>query len=111
MLNSNNEWHNLIKELERLLKALEMEDKDDQMCRQRFKEKWIREPSQKLNFKLVQAAQQYIGSLNNTKKFDQQEYNDIMNNAKFFEELMLPREQLLNRIPRRAELKEKEIVK
>jgi hypothetical protein len=99
----------LIKELERLLRALELEDKDDQMCRQRFREKWIREPSQKLNFKLVQASQQYIGSLNNTKKFDQQEMNDIMNNMRFFEELMLPRDQLLNRIPRREELKEKEI--
>ena len=99
----------LINELENLLKSLEAEDRDDQMCRQRFREKWIREPSQKLNFKLVQGAQQYIGSLNNTKKFDNQENNDIMNNARFFEELMLPREQLINRIPRREELKEKEI--
>jgi len=89
-----NKSNYLIKELEKLLK---------------FREKWIREPSQKLNFKLVQASQQYIGSLNNTKKFDQQEMNDIMNNMKFFDELMLPRDQLLNRIPRREELKEKEI--
>ena len=99
----------LINELENLLRSLEAEDRDDQSMRQRFREKWIREPSQKLNFKLVQAAQQYITSLNNTKKFDIQENNDIMDNAKYFEELLLPREQLLNKIPRRDELEEKEI--
>ena len=99
----------LINELENLLKSLEAEDRDDQMLRQRFREKWIREPSQKLNFKLVQGAQQYIASLNNTKKFDSQENNEIMDNARYFEELLLPREQLLGRIPRREELQEKEI--
>ena len=104
-----NKSNYLIAELENLLKSLEAEDKDDQMCRQRFREKWIREPSQKLNFKLVQGAQQYINSLNNTKKYDQQENNEIMDNARYFEELLLPRDQLLNRIPRREELKEKEI--
>ena len=99
----------LINELENLLRSLEAEDKDDQMYRQQYKEKWIREPSQKLNFKLVQGAQQYIASLNNTKKYDIQENNEIMDNAKFFDELMLPREQLLSKIPRREELEEKEI--
>ena len=99
----------LISELENLLRSLEAEDKDDQMLRQQYKEKWIREPSQKLNFKLVQGAKQYITSLNNTKKFDMQENNEIMDNAKYFDELMLPREQLLIKIPKKEELEEKEI--
>ena len=99
----------LINELENLLRSLEVEDKDDQKYRDLYKEKWIREPSQKLNFKLVQGAQQYITSLNNTKKFDIQENNEVMDNAKYFDELMLPRYQLLSKIPRREELEEKEI--
>ena len=99
----------LINELENFLKSLEMEDKDDQTCRQLYREKWIREPSQKLNFKLVQSAQQYIGTLYNTKKYDQQEYNEINDNAKYFDELLLPRDKLLSKIPRREELEEKEI--
>ena len=104
-----NKSNYLINELENLLKSLEAEDNDDQSCRQRFREKWIREPSQKLNFKLVQGAQHYISSLNNTKKFDMQEHNEIMDNARYFEELLLPREQLLSRIPKREELEDKEI--
>ena len=36
-----------------------------------------------------------------TKKFDMQEYNEIMDNGRFLEELLLPRKQLLNRITRR----------
>ena len=99
----------LINELENLLKSLEAEDKDDQMCRQRFRDKWIRKTSQELNFKLVQGAKNYLQSLNNTKKYDIQENNTIMNEARFYEQLLLPREQLLNKIPRREELQEKEI--
>ena len=98
----------LINELENLLKSLEAEDKDDQMCRQRYRDKWIRQPSQKLNFKLVQGAMNFLNSLNNTKKYDSQEQNDIMNEARYYEELLLPREQLINRIPRKDELQEKE---
>ena len=90
------------------MKSLEAEDKDDQMCRQRYRDKWIRQPSQKLNFKLVQGAMNFLNSLNNTKKYDSQEQNDIMNEARYYEELLLPREQLINRIPRKDELQEKE---
>ena len=99
----------LIGQCENLLHSLEAEDRDDTMMRQKFGNKWIREPSQKLNFKLVQGAQQYISNLQKTKQFDQQENNEIMNNAHYFEQLTLSREQLVNKIPRREELKEKEL--
>jgi hypothetical protein len=99
----------LIGQCENLLQSLEAEDRDDTNMRQRFGNKWIREPSQKLNFKLVQGAQQYIANLNKTKQFDQKENNEIMENARYFEQLSLPRDQLVNNIPRREELKEKEI--
>ena len=99
----------LISELQNLLSSLEAEDKDDQNCRQKYRDKWIREPSQKLNFKFVNGAHQYINSLNNTKKYDIQESNEIKDNAKYFEELLLPREQLLNKIPKREQLEDKEI--
>ena len=109
MQNIMNKSNFLISELENLLRSLEAEDKDDQMMRQQYREKWFREPSQKLNFKLVQGSQQYIASLNNTKKYDLQESNEIRDNMKYFEELMLPRDQLLSKIPRREELEEKEL--
>ena len=99
----------LIGQCENLLHSLEAEDKDDTMMRQKFGNKWIREPSQKLNFKLVQGAQQYIANLNKTKQFDQQENNEIMDNARYFEQLSLPRDQLVNNIPRREELKKQEV--
>ena len=99
----------LISELQNLLSSLEAEDKDDQNCRQKYRDKWIREPSQKLNFKFVNSAHQYINSLNNTKKYDIQESNEIKDNSKYFEELLLPREQLLNKIPKREQLEDKEI--
>ena len=104
-----NKSNYLINQCENLLKSLEAEDRDDTMCRQKFREKWIREPSQKLNFKLVQAAQQYINNLQKTKQFDQQENNEIMEKAHYFEQILLPREQLINKIPRREDLQTKEL--
>ena len=109
MQNIMNKSNFLISELENLLRSLEAEDRDDQMLRQQYRQKWFREPSQKLNMKFVQAAQQYIASLNNTKKYDLQEYNEINDNARYFSELLLPREQLLNKIPKRQDLEEKEL--
>jgi len=99
----------LIGQCENLLHSLQAEDADDSNMRQKYGNKWIREPSQKLNFKLVQGAQQYIANLQKTKQFDQQENNEIMDNAHYFEQLSLPREQLVNKIPRREELQEKEL--
>ena len=91
------------------MKSLELEDKDDDSYRQKYKEKWCREPSQKLNFKMVQSAQQFLTSLNGTKKFDRQESDEITDNSQYFQELLLPRDMLLNKIPKRDELKDKEI--
>ena len=95
----------LINQCQQLLRSLEAEDRDDQNCRKRFGNKWFREPSQKLNFKLIQGAQTYIQNLQKTKQFDQQQNNEIMNNARCFEQLLLPRQQLVYNIPKREELK------
>jgi hypothetical protein len=58
---------------------------------------------------LVQGAQQYIKNLNNTKQFDQKENNEIIDNARYFEQLSLPRDQLVNNIPRREALAQREL--
>lgn len=99
----------LLNELDNFLKSLEAEDKDDEACRQKYKEKWYREPSRKLNIKLVQGAQGFINSLNGTKKFDRQESDEITNNAQIYQELLLPRDMLINKIPKIDEVKDKDI--
>ena len=94
-----NKSNYLINSLENLLHSFEAEDKDDANCRQRYQNMWRRQPSQNLNFKMVQGAQQFIASLNNTKEYDLKENNDIIINQKLFEQLMLPREKLNENIP------------
>lgn len=89
----------LINNLQNLLKSFEAEDKDDAKCRMRFREKWIREPSIKLNYQLVQGAQQYIQGIKQTQGFDQQAYNEINNEAHFYDRLMLPLQDLKRDIP------------
>ena len=89
----------LIKQLQNLLHSFELEDKDDNNMRQRYKDKWIREPSLKLNYQMVQAAQSYIKGIQQTQTFDQQASSEIDNNSYYFNELMMPLIQLNQNIP------------
>ena len=103
-----NKSNYLLKNLENLLHSFEAEDKDDANCRQQFRERWRREPSQRLNFQMVQAAQQYIASIRKSKEYDQKENDDIVNNTPHFEKLMLSREKLNENIPIEEETTEEE---
>ena len=97
----------LINNLKNLLHSFEAEDNDDTNCRQRFRERWMREPSQQLNYQMVKAAQQYISSLMRSKEYDQKENEEIINNYKYFEKLMLSKEKLIENIPvEKDEIKE-----
>ena len=98
----------LINNLQNLLHSFEAEDKDDTKCRMIFKDKWIREPSIKLNYQMVQAAQQYIKAIQQTQGFDKQANDDIINSAYHFERLMLPLQELNRNIPFEIKVKVEE---
>jgi energy-converting hydrogenase A subunit M len=89
----------LINNLQNLLHSFQLEDQDDQKCRNRYKDKWFREPSLKLNYQMVQAAQQYIKTIQQTQAFDQQASDEISVGAENFQELSLPLLQLNKNIP------------
>ena len=99
-----NKSNYLLNNLENLLHSFEAEDKDDANCRQQYRERWTRPPSQNLNYQMVQGAQQYIMSLMKAKEYDQKENDDIVNNSKHFEELMLTKEKLNENIPHEEEV-------
>ena len=99
-----NKSNYLLNNLENLLHSFEAEDKDDANCRQQYRERWTRPPSQNLNYQMVQGAQQYIMSLMKAKEYDQKENDDIVNNSKYFEELMLTKEKLNENIPHEEEV-------
>ncbi len=65
-----NKSNYLINSLNNLLHSFEAEDKDDYNCRQKYGPRWMRETSQKLNYQMVQGAQQFIASINQTKEYD-----------------------------------------
>jgi programmed cell death 6-interacting protein len=99
-----NKSNYLLNNLENLLHSFEAEDKDDANCRQQYRERWTRPPSQNLNYQMVQGAQQYIMSLMKAKEYDQKENDDIVNNSKHFEELMQTKEKLNENIPHEEEV-------
>ena len=99
MQNIMNKSNFLISNLNNTLNSFKKEEADDNYQRQRFGNDWIRKPSNAINIKYINAIQNYIKNLQNTRKFDQQQNNDILNNAKSFEILGLSRTKLEAKIP------------
>ena len=99
----------LVGQLNNFLNSLQAEDKDDAMCRQRFQNRWIREPSIKLNFKLLEPAKNFLATIQKTSKYDKQEQNDIETNAKYYDILTSSREQLIMKIPNKEGITTEEL--
>ena len=99
MQNIMNKSNFLISNLNNTLNSFKKEEADDNYQRQRFGTDWFRKPSNEINVKYINAIQNHINNLQNTRKFDQKQNEDILNNAKSFEILGLPKAKLEADIP------------
>ena len=99
MENIKNKYNYMVSNLENTLNSFKNEDNDDNMCRQKYGNKWIRKPSNALNIKYVQAIQNHLNNLEKTSFYDQQQINDICNNAKYFEKISVTKAKLTEDIP------------
>ena len=88
--------------LNNCLNLLKQEENEDNFFRQRFQNQWnnVRRPSNQLNFNIKNAAEKYISNLNQTKQYDLKEKDAIVYNIKNFELLNLPKEALIEKIPK-----------
>ena len=89
----------LISNLQNTLNSFKKEEADDNYQRQRFGNDWVRKPSSAINVNYINAIQNHIKNLQNTRKFDQKQSEDILNSAKDFEVLGLPKTKLEADIP------------
>ena len=89
----------LISNLQNTLNSFKKEEIDDNNQRQRFGNDWVRKPSNQINAKYISTIQNYIQNLQNTRKFDQRQNDEIINNAKSFEVLSLSKTKLEADIP------------
>ena len=95
-----NKSNYLINQLQHTLNSFKKEEADDNQQRQKYgNDCWIRKPSNQINFKFIGAIQNYIQNLQNTRKFDQKQNDDIINSAKYFEILGYSKEKLESNIP------------
>ena len=102
MQNIINHNDQMVGKLNSCLSSLANEEKDDMGNRNRFGNKWIRPPSSNFNKDMILQCQKLLSTLNQTKQFDQKENNDIIEKAKYFELISLPRETLTQKIPGRV---------
>ena len=95
-----NKSNYLINQLQHTLNTFKKEEADDNQQRQKYgNDCWIRKPSNEINFKYIGAIQTYIQNLQNTRKFDQKQNDDILKNAENFEILGYSKEKFENNIP------------
>ena len=95
-----NKSNYLINQLQHTLNSFKKEEADDNQQRQKYgNDCWIRKPSNQINFKYIGAIQNYIQNLQNTRKFDQKQNDDIINSAKNFEIFGYSKEKLESNIP------------
>ena len=99
MQNIMNKSNFLISNLQNTLNSFKKEEADDNYQRQRFGNDWVRKPSNEINYKYINAIQNNIQNLQNTRKFDQKQNDDIIKNGKNFEILSYPRAKLEADIP------------
>ena len=99
MDNIKKKYDYMVSNLENTLNSFKNEDNDDNICRQKYGNKWIRKPSNILNIKYKQTIQNYLNNLEKTSFYDQQQINDICNNAKYFEKISVSKAKLTDDIP------------
>ena len=101
--------NDLLANLQKSLKAFENEEKDDYFQREKFGLQWARKPSNELNKEFITKIKNRIKNLYQSKKFDSQQNNDIINNTTHFEKICSSKEKLTNDIPGRVVEKKSEI--
>lgn len=99
----------LSKEMEdninKCLQMMATEEREDSKYRMQFgNEKWIRKPSQMLTPNLINTLKKYLQTIIQTRQFDAKAKNEVVENARFFEMLGLPRAVLNSKIPGRPQL-------
>lgn len=99
----------LVNQCNYLLGSLQSEEIDDNICRNKFKNNWTREPSTKLNIHFIKEAQEYINNLINIKKYEIDINKEITNVHQNILKFLLPKEQMINDIPEKMELEKDKI--
>ena len=86
-----------------LLNILMNEENEDKRLRQQYGTKWNRRESSDLNGNYVTTLNSYRNKLNLARQCDQQTKEGISENLKYFEYLMMSKEQLDNKIPHKVD--------
>ena len=95
-----NKSNYLINQLQRTLNSFKKEEADDNQQRQKYgNDRWIRKPSNDINFKYIGSIQTYMQNLQNTRKYDEKQNEDILQKSKEFELLGCSKEKLEKNIP------------
>ena len=86
-----------------LLTILMNEENEDKRLRQQYGTKWNRRESSDLNGNYVATLNSYRNKLGQARQCDQQTKSGITDNYKYFEYLMMSKEQLDNKIPHKVD--------
>ena len=90
ILNKSNE---LEKKLMLILQEIQNEENEDNYYRNKVGEQYVLTPSKELNVNFIQSLKSYIENIRKAREFDLQKEKEINESTKYYQELILSKEQ------------------
>jgi len=102
ILNKSNE---LMQKLNGIMNEIINEENEDNYYRNKLGDEWVINPSNTLNGNYIEKIKAFINQINQSRVYDQQEDNEININLSYYEEIMIPKSQIEEKIAHLSYLK------
>jgi len=105
MKNILNKSDELMTKLKGIMNEIINEENEDNYYRNKLGDQWVINPSNKLNGNFIEKVKAFINQISQTRVYDQKENNEINTNYSYYEEIMISKSQLEEKIMQLSFLK------
>jgi hypothetical protein len=105
MKNILNKSDELMQKLNGIMKEIINEENEDNYYRNKLGEQWVINPSNSLNGNYIEKIKSFINQISQSRVYDQKEDNEINANISYYEEIMIPKSQIEEKIAQLSYLK------
>ena len=105
MKNILNKSEELMEKLNGLMNEIINEENEDNYYRNKLGDEWVINPSNTINMIYIEKVKAFINQINQSRVYDQKENNEINTNLSYYEEIMIPKSQIEEKIAQLSFLK------
>ena len=105
MKNILNKSDELMQKLKGIMNEIINEENEDNYYRNKLGDQWVINPSNKLNGNFIEKVKAFINQISQSRVYDQKEDNEININLSYYEEIMISKSQIEEKIAQLSFLK------